>query len=72
MNSLYGEFLANQEINITGNIQKISISVNHPTSFHINGVQFQIGQTHILEFNYIQLNSFYFDEDVQATITYLK
>lgn len=72
MNCLYDNFIGNQEIGILGKVKRISISADHATSFHLNGNQFQIGQTCILEFTDIQIDSFYFDEDIWATITYLK
>lgn len=72
MNCLYDNFIANQEVGITGKVQRIGISTDHATSFHLNGNQFQVGHTNILEFTGIEINSFYFDTDIWATITYLR
>lgn len=72
MNCIYDKFLANQEVGLKGQYQRLGIEVPHITSIHLNGEKFIIGSTDILEFTNINITSFFFDEDVQAIITYLK
>lgn len=72
MNCVYDKFLANQEVGLTGQYQRLGIEVPHTTSIHLNGEKFLIGSTDILEFININITSFFFDEDIQAIVTYLK
>lgn len=64
---LQGPFEANQEL-IQGitNIMKIGIFSKPNHSIHINGMEFEIGQTGILEIEGTHIESLSFDQDEEA------